>query len=600
MKIDIIDKQKCTGCCACMNACEQLCIIMRSDREGFLYPQIDAAKCNKCGCCAKACPLLKQFTIVRKRLSSPQIFAAWNKNHVIRLDSTSGGVFSALAQKIFDTGGYVAGAVYAEDHSVYHIVTNDSRKLWEIRSSKYLQSFIDMLFHNIKQLLKDDNKVLVCATPCQIAGLYQVLGRDYEKLITCDFICRGVNSPKVFLKYMQMLENQHGARAIKIKFKDKTFGWHCFSTRVDFENGKKYVKDRYCDLFMRGYLNTNIFVRPSCYNCQFKNFPRQADITLGDFWGIENINSQLDNDCGTSLVMLNSQKGTALFQSVRDDVFSKVCALEDVAAGNSCLRHSIEKKEGRDAFFRDLDLLSFSELGKKYFAPQLSINFPIIHRLISILGLFRKLYCHLGFSFYAWWNFVYMNILRKKTKRKRAHMIIPAPHSCFMIDKQANLVINDTLLFGWHPFKKSRLETRLQVDTKASLVINGYFKVYNGSDVRVVQNGILTLNGGFCNDGTQIYCGKKITIGKGCAIARDVIIRDHDAHYLCDGIHDVAKEIYIGDHVWIGTRAIILKGVNIGNGAIVAAGAVVTKNVPAKCLVAGVPAKVIRENVEWE
>lgn len=160
-----------------------------------------------------------------------------------------------------------------------------------------------------------------------------------------------------------------------------------------------------------------------------------------------------------------------------------------------------------------------------------------------------------------------------------------------MVDKQATFAIYGTLFLGWHPFRKSRLETHLQVDAKASLVVNGRFRVYNGSDIRVVQNGILTLNGGFCNDGTQIYCAKKVTIGKDCAIARDVIIRDYDAHYLCDGIHEIAKEIYIGDHVWIGTRAIILNGVNIGDGAIVAAGSVVTKNVPAK---------VIRENVEWK
>lgn len=599
MNTDTIDKQKCTGCCACMNVCEQQCITMSCDSEGFFYPKIDVTKCNKCGCCERVCSLLKQTSIDIKRLSSPDVFAAWNTDHAIRLDSTSGGVFSALAQKMFDTGGYVAGAIYAEDHSVHHIVTNDSRKLSEIRSSKYLQSFINMLFNDIKQLLKDDNNVLVCATPCQIAGLYQILGRDYEKLITCDFICRGVNSPKAFLKYIEMLENEHGARAIKIKFKDKTYGWHRFSTRVDFENGKKYIKDRYCDLFMRGYLNTNSFMRPSCYNCQFKDFPRQADITLGDFWGIENINPKLDNDCGTSLVMLNSEKSICFFKSATDNIFSQKCTLKEVATGNPCLTRSIEKKEGRDAFFQDLDLLSFAKLGEKYFAPPNKF-FQFIHRVTSVVRLFQELYRSLGFSVYAWWIFIYMNILRQRTKRSRLNVIIPATHCCFMVNKQATFMINDTLLLGWHPFKKSRLETRLQVDAKASLIVNGRFRVYNGSDIRVVQNGILTLNGGFCNDGTQIYCGKKITIGKDCAIARDVIIRDHDAHYLCDSQHEIAKEIYIGNHVWIGTRAIILKGVNIGDGAIVAAGAVVTKDVPAKCLVASVPAKVIRENVEWK
>lgn len=210
------------------------------------------------------------------------------------------------------------------------------------------------------------------------------------------------------------------------------------------------------------------------------------------------------------------------------------------------------------------------------------------------------LYYSLGFSVYLWWIFIYMNFLRRNTKRFGLNVIIPLSHCCFMVDKKAAFILNGTLDLGWHPFKESKLETRLEIGPKASLVINGNFRVYNGSDIRVVQNGILTLNGGYCNDGLYIVCSDKITIGKNCAIARDVIIRDNDAHLLEGEASDVAKEINIGDHVWIGTRAIILKGVNIGDGAVIAAGAVVTKDIPSKCLVAGVPAKVIRENVNWK
>ena len=123
-----------------------------------MYPKIDVARCNKCGRCTRVCPLLKQSSVVTKRLSSPKVFAAWNTDHAIRLDSTSGGVFSVLAQKMFDTGGYVGGAIYKEDHSVHHIVTNDPKKLDEIRSSKYLQSFINKLFNNIKELLEDEKR----------------------------------------------------------------------------------------------------------------------------------------------------------------------------------------------------------------------------------------------------------------------------------------------------------------------------------------------------------------------------------------------------------------------------------------------------------
>ena len=236
-----------------------------------------------------------------------------------------------------------------------------------LRSSKYLQSYTGELLNNVKQLLEDSKQVLICGTPCQIAGLYHVLGKDCEGLITCDFICRGVNSPKVFLMYMEMLERKYGARAVNIKFKDKTYGWHRFSTRIDFANGKTYIKDRYHDPFMLGYLESNCFVRPSCYSCKFKGMPRQADITLADFWGLDKIHPEWDNDSGTSAVLLNSEKGRDFFNSVGDALFCQECALQEVAAGNAALYQSLEQKPGRDQFFKDIDAMSFAELSRKHF-----------------------------------------------------------------------------------------------------------------------------------------------------------------------------------------------------------------------------------------
>jgi acetyltransferase-like isoleucine patch superfamily enzyme len=169
-----------------------------------------------------------------------------------------------------------------------------------------------------------------------------------------------------------------------------------------------------------------------------------------------------------------------------------------------------------------------------------------------------------------------------------------------VIDKSAQMVLNGTFVLGHKQLKNSRMETRLSVAKNASLVVNDYFTVYYGSDIRIYPNATLSLNGGFCNNGVRIICGKKITIGKNCAIAPEVIIRDMDEHQILFSEHKISKEIIIGDHVWIGTRAIILKGVTIGDGAVIAAGAVVTKDIPSKCVAAGVPAKVIQENVEWK
>ena len=600
--IHIHEKKDCCGCNACVVSCPEECITMKADHEGFLYPEVQLEKCTDCGLCERVCPILKKMGLPGDRLKSPPVFAAWNTDEAVRLDSTSGGVFSALAEKMFELNGFVAGAAYSKDHTVSHIVTNDKDKLDELRSSKYLQSYTGDLFKDIKQLLDGGEKVLVCATPCQIEGLYSVLGRDYEHLITCDFICLGVNSPKVFLKYMAGLEREYGAKATKIKFKNKTYGWHRFATRIDFANGKTYIRDRYRDSFMRGYLNSHSFVRPSCHACRFKGVPHQADITLGDFWGIEKIDPKLDNNCGTSLVLLNSKKGTDFFESTGNKVFSKEFAIQDVVAGNPALLESLEFKPGRDQFFNDLDVMSFTELAKKYFPVLgcLSRNKHKIKGVIVKLSKIGRVVCMLGCSPLAWWQLIYFNLVRKNTRPKFNFGFIPTRYCSVTVDKSAQMELKKTLILGWTQFKKSRLETRLYLCKNASFFVNGHFNIYSGSDIRVYPNGVLTLQEGFCNNGVQITCGKKITIGKNCVIAREVIIRDYDAHRLLQPEYEIAKEIKIGDHVWIGNRAIILKGVTIGDGAVIAAGAIVTKDVPERCLAAGVPAKVIRENVEWK
>ena len=600
--IEIINKQLCTGCCACMNVCPEQCITMESDHEGFLYPKIDTTKCSNCGLCEKVCPVPDGRLIPVERIASPQVFAAWNKDNEVRLDSTSGGIFSALAVEMFDAGGFVAGAVYQKDHSVAHIVTDDRSSLEEIRSSKYLQSYTGRLFSDIKQILENDGRVLVCAAPCQIAGLYSVLGRDYEKLITCDFICIGVNSPKAFRKYMDMLERRYGSPAVKIKFKNKTFGWHRFATRVDFANGRTYIKDRYHDPYMRSLLNAR-FVRPSCYDCRFKGMHRRADITLADFWGIEKFYPELDNDCGTSAVILNSQKGRDFFHRTSERIVSQECSLWEVAAGNRAMSQSIERGHKREQFFAEIDDKPFDELADKYFSgpgliEEITRSFPAkpkrwIRDILMACRLFR-------FSCSSWWQFIYINILRRSTQGTVRFGFVPASFSRIVIDKTAKMILNGTLVLGAKENRKSKDETRFSLGKQSRFVINGKFSVGCGSDIRVFDGGELVLHDGYCTAGVQIVCFKKVTIGRGCAIARDVIIRDTDAHHILNSSRQNTCEVFIGEHVWIGNRAIIMKGVTIGDGAVIAAGAIVTKDVPAKCMVAGVPAKVIRENVEWQ
>lgn len=602
--INITDKSLCNGCNTCTVACPiDECISMNMDKEGFFYPNVNMDTCIDCDLCEKVCPYIPEKLLTKKepqRLEKPLVYASYSKNHEVRVDSTSGGIFSELAFKMFDQNGYVGGAVYNDDNSVSHILTNKRSKLDEIRSSKYIYSFTDELFPEVKKQLKAGNKVLVCGAPCQISGLYTFLKKDYENLITCDFICKSVNSTKVFQKYIEWLENKYKSKAKKIKAKDKTTGWHRFSMRVDFENGKSYVADRYNDPFFVGYLQTELFTMEACFNCQFRGFPRPADITLADFWGIENVDKSMDQDLGTSLIIINSQKGKEYYESLGDAIVSKEFTLKDAEPGNRALYEDALNRVDRDlreAFYKDLDKYPFDEIAKKYF-PMPTFKRKIMRKLSRFKKAFSFL-SKVGFMPTNIYKLVKLNLFDKKVQKRRKVGVIPYKYSHIELQKNAKLICNNILFMGEKQVKTSKIETRLLVEENGTFEINDNFTMYAGSYIRVVKNGHLEINGGFINEGVEITCASKITIGKGATIARDVVIRDYDGHTIELPDYQIAKPINIGENVWIGNRAMILKGVNIGNGAIIGAGSIVTKDVPAGAIVVGNPARIVKENIKW-
>lgn len=605
--IQIQDKKDCCGCNACGDICPKDAITFKTDIEGFWYPQVNMDTCIDCHLCEKVCPIFHTADHIT-RYEIPLVFAAYTKDDHIRLDSTSGGIHSMLAQAMYAKHAYVGGAIYNEDHTVSHIVSNDPDRLEEIRSSKYLQSSLEGQYREIRTLLLAGEQVFYCGCPCQIQALFNYLKKDYDNLITCDFICRGVNSPKVFLSYMDMLEKQHGAKATKIKFKSKERGWHNFSMRVNFENGSVYSQDRHHDPFFVGYLEHGNFTRPSCYQCHFKGFPQKADISLADFWGIESIDKEMDQDKGTSLVMINSNKGLNLFNKIQDRVVSKPFTFDDARRENPALDKSLEmQQENRDSFFADLDNMPFDQIAKKYFTRK--------EQHTESVSFFKRVKLNLGLRFYRHQItkerkkqygikgkdlqlFSEINIHSAQVDRWIEMPFSNYPNCVIQLDDNARLVIKQSFVMGNPQLKDSHPETRLLIEENAKMIIDGAFIMYAGSYIRIVKDGELIIHGGFINENVQITCGSKIEIGKDCTIGRDVIIRSYDGHSI-NG-EPTSAPISIGNHVWIGQRATILKGVSIGDGAIIASGAIVTKNVPANSIVAGVPAKVIKDNITWQ
>lgn len=347
--IEFIDKENCYGCTACYSICPKNAIIMEYDAEGFIYPIIRDEICIKCGLCKSICPSLYKKS--NGSLNKP--YVALNKDEKSRLTSSSGGIFEVLAKYILRENGIVIGASFDKENVLYHTIVSDINELDKLKGSKYLQSNLGDVFKIIKNYLEDDNKVLFVGTPCQIAGLKSYLKHEYENLYCCDFICHGVPSTKVFNKYISELELKNGKVIGSVNFRNKDNGWKNF--HMSFKQEKinyftKYSEDIYMKLFL-----SDICLRSSCYNCKFKLGNKYSDITLGDFWKVDNYYPELNDNKGTSAVIINTDKGNLIFNGISKDLIYKECNIEEILHGNLMLKYSSKKHINRDDFFRDLD-----------------------------------------------------------------------------------------------------------------------------------------------------------------------------------------------------------------------------------------------------
>lgn len=608
--IHITDKHACCGCNACGDACTHNAITFKTDIEGFWYPYVDSDKCTDCGLCEKVCPIINIEQLKKNDYEKPaRVIAAVNKDMRVRWNSTSGGAFSAFADVMYAQGGYVSGAIYNEDFSVCNYVSGNSDDLEKLRSSKYLQSRAEGIFKEIRELLRSGKKVLACGTPCQMAALRRFLRKDYDNLIIVDFICRGVNSPKVYRAYLDSLEKRYGSKVVYVKAKNKELGWRNLTRKVTFATGESYYGVHMEDDFRRGY-HTNVFCRPSCYDCQFKGFPRIADITIADYWGIEKVDKNLDNNIGTSMILLNSNKGLAYFEEAKDKFEYIETPFEAILGGNIALRKSIEPaKIDRTSFFEDLDKHDFDYVTAKYY--------PLTHQAKGLKDRVKESMKHwvkfalaLGFNPCTWIKFIRVNF-RKNTviDFKSGKYILTKKSAVFDIHPSAKIIVNAPFIYGNNPVKGLTMPTCLRMEAGTTLEIHDgpltrYGKCpYNlryGAYIEIVNGGKLTIGQGAANVGLTIMCAKEVTIGNGVRIGRNVSIRDwNGSHVIVNSTYRNHAPVHIGDHVWLCSGCTIMPGVTIGEGAVVAANSTVTKDVPPHALVGGSPAKVLKENIEW-
>jgi coenzyme F420-reducing hydrogenase beta subunit len=349
--IRLTKKANCCGCGACAQSCPKNCISMEPDSEGFLYPKVDETQCVNCGLCEKVCPILFKQKPDPIKVAA---YAAYTSNSELREKSSSGGIFSLLAQEILNRGGTVAGAAFAADFSVRHILVENDAELDRLRGSKYVQSRMEDTYVQIRDLLKQGRPVLFTGVACQIAGLKAFLGREYENLYTVDVLCHGVPSPKVWAHYRREQAQIHGTTLEEVSFRDKRKGWRHYSMALNFAEGVEYCRPGAEDTYLRVFLR-DLCLRPSCHSCRFKDFPRLSDLTIGDAWGIERHMPDLDDDHGTSVVLVNSEKGMGLWNAVADNAVSRQGELDILLPKSADSRKSVKPHPNRSRFFAALN-----------------------------------------------------------------------------------------------------------------------------------------------------------------------------------------------------------------------------------------------------
>lgn len=378
------EKNQCYGCTACANVCPFNAITMVADEEGFKYPEVNQDLCVECGRCKAVCQI---HSLKIKEEIEPIVYAAKNSDDEIRAKSASGGMFSVLADKIIANGGVVYGVAYSDDFTVQHERAETVEAYEKFRGSKYVQSDLHDCFSKVKEDLKNGRKVLFTGTPCQIAGLKTFLGEKAQSkdIILCEIICHGAPSPKLWKDHIALIESERGVKVVNYLNRSKVLGWHGHNEHILYENGKEEYKTKLSQLH-KDLFYAHFTIRPSCYACEHTQFPRSADITIADFWGIENFMPEFDDNKGTSMLILNTEKALNFYNEVKDNLICRESNISDAFYDNH--KKPAKMNVNRENFWRDYETHGYLYVAQKYsaytIAGRMKRQIKIIVKEISI------------------------------------------------------------------------------------------------------------------------------------------------------------------------------------------------------------------------
>ena len=384
-------EDKCCGCEGCVNICPKAAISMNVNEDGFLIPQVNPDLCIECGLCEKVCPMQHVDHAVSCEVGV--VYAAVSKKTKELAESSSGGVFSLVADFVLTQGGVICGAAFDENLHLNHIIVTNGEVLSRLRGSKYLQSRIGEVYKAIREILKSGKLVYFVGTGCQVAGLRLFLRKEYENLITSDILCHGVPPQCVFSEMIREVEKKYGGKVKTYSFRDKSvWGWSCSSSsKIEIKGRIKYLGN---EPLQQAYFNAFIKgdnYRGSCYVCPYARSQRAGDITLGDYWGAEKYIPLKDIRKGVSAIIVNTPKGQRILDIIKEDLILYETALENVKVINKTLEGPTPRPAARDDFFNkfrqnpEQTFLSYYTPNKKRDLVYSLKKNPVTSKIIDVL-----------------------------------------------------------------------------------------------------------------------------------------------------------------------------------------------------------------------
>lgn len=394
-----LDSQKKMDCCGCM-ACSQVCgvsaITMKQDKQGFYYPVVDTEKCVNCGLCRKVCPMEENYV---GQNAEPDIYALRNRDSKVLNSSSSGGTFTLLAKWILERNGVIYGVAFDREYRVKHMRAECMETAGAFRTSKYVESDISAVYRDISQDLRDGRKVLLTGTPCQISGVLKFLRTkkvNMENLYTCDNICHGVPSRKIWKDYISILKKKYIAEddeIISVNMRSKKVSWKQQVMDVKLRKGNI---DEVVEEFSFNKFFLSLFGnRPSCFRCRYTSYKRPSDFTLGDFWNVENANVPFDIEGGVNVVLINTEKGKQVFSEICKE--AQIHKVTKQAGWQPHLEYSAKPPKKQDEFWKeycsteDKEAVMRKYMKGSFLSKLIRIATPVLTK-VGLYGFAGKMY----------------------------------------------------------------------------------------------------------------------------------------------------------------------------------------------------------------